>query len=141
MLTRAISLIALAPAVAVAFASPIGSDVKTGACFYRFEDGGALNIREATVVIDEKESGLITGGMFLCIALSPGTHNVQVTSTNPYDPADRNQPAWRSKSLSFRVQNEQKVFVRVWPGSSEAGYTGLWHLAVTSAAPNVEEFP
>jgi len=122
-------------------ASTIGAEVKTGACLFRFEDNGFLNIYPAKLRIDGRDIGGILGGSYRCLELTPGPHVAEVFSANPYDPSSVDSNAWRSKKLHFDVTAESKAFLEIRPGVRAGTYVGPWHLKVSDKMPESQMFP
>jgi hypothetical protein len=134
-------LIGVGMVSAAVHASTIGADVKTGACLFRFEDNGSLNIYPAHLRLDGRDVGGVLGGAYRCFELTPGTHVAEVRSGNPYDRNSVESKAWRSNKLHFLVVANSKAFLEVWPGTRAATYVGPWHVKLSDKMPEPETFP
>lgn len=121
-------------------ASSIGEDVQAGACFYRFEDGGLLNIWPVDVRVDGQAIGTIPGGDFLCKTLPAGSHVVEAWSDDPY-PRDGTTRAWHSRRFRFAVPNDSKVYLRISPISNDSAYVGPWRIDIEPESPQTADFP
>jgi hypothetical protein len=141
MLLRLFAAIAVAVLGTVVRASTIGAEVKTGACLFRFEDNGFLNIYPAQLRVDGKNLGEILGGSYRCIELTPGPHVAEVLSANPYDRNSIDSNAWRSKTLHFVLVADTKAFLKIWPGTRSGTYVGPWHLKISDKMPEPQMFP
>jgi hypothetical protein len=141
MLLRLFAAIAVAGLGTVVRASTIGAEVKTGACLFRFEDNGFLNIYSAQLRVDGRSLGGILGGSYRCIELTPGSHVAEVRSPNPYDRSSIDSNAWRSKTLHFVLAADAKAFVEIWPGARSGTYVGPWHLKISNKIPESQMFP
>jgi len=115
-------------------AGSLGRGITTGACFFRLEELGILNIRPSSIRVDGLVVGEIVGGQFKCISLSSGRHVAQASSRDPYDPYSNNLSAWQSPALTFDIKKGSRAYLEIWPKDSD------WRLSRRRVSPNEDEF-
>jgi hypothetical protein len=82
-------------------------------CVERPGDDGALNIREATVVIEGGPGLVLVGEQAACGFVEAGKHQVWVQSRDPYDSASTDRAAWKSDVLTLTVRATERVELEV----------------------------
>ena len=116
-------------------AESAGTTVVTGVCFFRYEDNGILNVRPSFISADGKQLGFLEGGGINCVSLKPGNHEAYAYSSDPYDSDDTNQDSWRSQMIKFEVLDKHLIYIRIWPNSEHAAYTGPWKIEISKEPP------
>ena len=65
---------------------PRWADLPCKICVERPEEQGILNVREARIIIDDRQALVLIGGQAACVFISPGNHFIYAESYNPYNP-------------------------------------------------------
>ena len=77
------------------------------------------------------EHGLI-GGQAACIFVDPGSDDLLVTSTIPYEPESKDEEACKSPVKRLQLApNENRVFM-IWPATKGSSYACGWRIEPTS---------
>jgi hypothetical protein len=134
------ALVILFASAPVASAAAIGARMTTGACFFRLEENGILNVRPSSIVVDGHIIGVIIGGQFKCFTLRVGNHVAKASSRDPYNPASNHPSAWESAPFTLDIRRGYTIYVRISPKSSGAAYIGPWQLSQDNAGPDEDEF-
>jgi hypothetical protein len=96
-------------------------------CFDRGEDNGAMNVHQSWIHVSDYEIPLI-GGQAVCVFIEPGSAEVQVTSTIPYEPNSKNRQACKSRVVELDLApNENRTF-SIEPASKGSAYICGWHI-------------
>lgn len=101
---------------------PAGGDPQARVCVRRYEDGGALNLLEASVVLSDQQTISLVGGQAGCAYVLPGSHSVFVQSRSPDDPSSQDPKAWRSETIRFDLKDGQTVEFAVCGGTAGGGH-------------------
>ena len=108
-------------------------DDRARLCFVRYEDNGAMNILQSWIRIADYEVPVF-GGQSVCLYVQPGSEDLIVTSTIPYDPHSRDTEACKSKALKLDlVANEDRTFT-IEPATKGDHYTCGWRIKATSGS-------
>ena len=83
---------------------PRWADLPCKICVERPEEQGILNVREARIIIDDKQALVLIGGQAACVFISPGNHFIYAESYNPYNPNPENPKAWLSNKITFILE-------------------------------------
>src|ERR1035437_2375971 len=79
-------------------------------CFVRIENNGAMNVLPSWVRISDYSVPLV-GGQAACLFLEPESHDLQVTSTVPYEPDSSDTESCKSEVIKLVVApNEERTF-------------------------------
>jgi hypothetical protein len=108
-------------------------DNRARLCFDRGEDNGAINGLPSWIHIEEYEVPLI-GGQAACLYLRPGTHELTVTSTIPYEPHSRNTKACKSKTLELELAPDEDRAFSIEPATNRNGYACGWRIRQTPSS-------
>jgi hypothetical protein len=96
-------------------------------CFDRAEDNGRMNIHESWVRVSDYKVRLV-GGQAVCLFVEPGSAEVVVTSTIPYNPESKNEQACKSRVVKLELApHENRVFF-ISPATKDATYICGWHI-------------
>ena len=99
-------------------------------CFVRPEDNGAMNILQSWVRIADYEVPVI-GGQAVCLYVEPGSDELIVTSTVPYDPDSTDTEACKSVPLKLELTpDENRTFI-IWPATKGSSYVCGWRIELT----------
>ena len=102
-------------------------------CFDRGEDNGRMNIHESWVHVSDYEVPLI-GGQAVCVFVEPGSAQVVVTSTIPYNAESKNRQACKSRVVKLELApNENRTFF-ISPATKGPTYVCGWHIRPIQAA-------
>lgn len=106
-------------------------DNRVRLCFDRGEDNGAINGLPSWIRIEDYEVP-VSGGQAACLYLQPGSYELTVTSTIPYEPRSRNTKACKSKTLKLElVPDEDRAFSIEPATSSDGSYACGWRIHPT----------
>lgn len=96
-------------------------------CFVRIEDNGAMNILGSWVRFADYRVPLI-GGQVACIFVEPGSDDLLVTSTIPYNPESTDEEACKSPVVRLQLApNENRLFF-IWPATKGSTYVCGWRI-------------
>jgi hypothetical protein len=96
-------------------------------CFVREEDNGAINVLQSWIRIGGYEVPL-RGGQAVCLYISSGATELNVTSTIPYEPRSQNTEACRSKTLKLELTPNEDETLKIDPATNRDGYTCGWRV-------------
>src|ERR1022692_4603218 len=102
-------------------------------CFVREEDNGAINGLRSWIRIEDYSVPVI-GGQAVCLYVQPGSNNLTVTSTIPYDPHSRNTGACKSKVLKIELTPDEDRVFNIDPATNRDGYTCGWQIKQTPSS-------
>jgi hypothetical protein len=111
-------------------------------CFVREEDNGAINVLTSWVRIADYRIPLISG-QAACIFVDPGTEDLLVTSTIPYEPGSIDDESCKSPVRKLKLApNENRIFM-IWPTTKGESYTCGWRIepVPSSRKPNNRKQP
>jgi hypothetical protein len=102
-------------------------DNRAQLCFERPENNGGINILASFVRFLDYSVPLI-GGQAVCIFVDPGSNDLLVTSTIPYDPESTDEEACKSPVKRLQLApNENRVFT-IWPVTKGSTYVCGWRI-------------
>jgi len=109
-------------------------DNRARLCFDRGEDNGAINGLPSWIRIEDYEVP-VSGGQAACLYLQPGSYELTVTSTIPYEPRSRNTKACTSKALKLELApNEDRAFSIEPARSRDDSWTCGWRIHATGSS-------
>ena len=109
-------------------------DDRARLCFVRYEDNGEMNILQSWIRIEDYEVPVV-GGQAVCLYVQPGSKDLVVTSTIPYDPNSTNTEACKSKALKFELTAGENRTFSISPASKGSVYKCGWHIEPASTSP------
>ncbi len=96
-------------------------------CFVRPEDNGAINILESWVRLADYSLPLI-GGEAACVFVGPGSYDLLVTSTIPYEPESRNERACKSPVKKLQLAPNDNLTFAISPATKGSSYACGWRI-------------
>lgn len=108
-------------------------DNRARLCFVRSEDNGAMNILQSWIRVADYDVPVI-GGQAVCLYVQPGSEELIVTSTIPYDPNSRNTRACKSKALKLELTADEDRQFTIEPATNRDGYTCGWRMQQTHSS-------
>lgn len=96
-------------------------------CFVRPENNGSMNILESWVRFSDYNVSLV-GGQAVCIFVIPGSDDLRVTSTVPYQLESTDEEACKSPAIRLKLApNEKRVFF-IGPTDKDESYECGWRI-------------
>jgi hypothetical protein len=108
-------------------------DNRARLCFVRSEDNGAMNILQSWIRVADYDVPVI-GGQAVCLYVHPGSEELIVTSTIPYDPNSRNTRACKSKALKLELAADEDRTFTIEPATNRDRYTCGWRIQQTHSS-------
>ena len=108
-------------------------DNRARLCFVREEDNGAMNVLQSWIRVEDYDVPVI-GGQAVCLYVRPGSNELIVTSTIPYDPHSRNTEACKSKVLKLDLKSDEGRTFIIEPATKGDSYTCRWRITPTSSS-------
>ena len=94
-------------------------------CIERPGDNGALNVRQASILIAGGPGLTLLGEQAACGFVAAGRHRLWVQSRDPYDPTSTDPEAWKSDPLTIAVGANERVELEVC-GLARNGAYATW---------------
>jgi hypothetical protein len=102
-------------------------DNRARLCFVRPENSGRVNVLESIVHFADYRVPLI-GGEAACIFVYPGSDDLLITSTSPYEPESADEEACKSPVKRLQLTpNENRLFI-IWPATKGSSYACGWRI-------------
>jgi hypothetical protein len=102
-------------------------------CFVRYEDNGAMNILESWIRVADYAVPVI-GDQAVCLYVEPGSNELIVTSTVPYDPDSTDAQACKSMPLKLELTPDENRTFTIEPATKGSSYICGWLIEPTPSS-------
>jgi hypothetical protein len=92
-----------------------------------------MNVLQSWIRVADYEVPVI-GGQAVCLYVQPGSEELIVTSTIPYDQHSRNTEACKSKPLKIELTADEDLTFTIQPTTKGSSYTCGWRIKHTHSS-------
>ncbi len=102
-------------------------DNRAKICFDRGESNGSINTLQSWIRVGDYDIPLL-GGQAACLFLNPGSVELLITSTVPYDLKSKNDEACKSKKLNLNLNAGENRSYFIEPATKGDTYACGWRI-------------